>query len=57
MDDEQQGRVPFTERDLFYYSNDPYGTDYHKGIECNECGAAVINTETHVAWHNKVADL
>jgi hypothetical protein len=42
-----------TERDLFWYSNDPYSSDYQKGIECQACGAAVINTERHVEWHNQ----
>ena len=43
---------PLTAGDLFWYSNDPYSSDYHKGIECQVCGAAVINTESHLDWHN-----
>ena len=46
---------PFTEAELFTFW---YGEDNRKpGVECNECGAAVIDTERHTAWHNKVADL
>jgi len=50
---EAVGRL--TQDDLFFRSNDPEDSDYHKGIECLECGAAVVNTERHVEWHNKGA--
>lgn len=53
----ENGRRPFTRDDLFFFTNDPEYSDYHKGIECEECGAAVIDTDKHVQWHNKVADL
>lgn len=56
-DDLTPERRPFTEKDLFSFTNDPYGPDYRKGIECLECGAAVIYVDKHVEWHNKLAGL
>lgn len=47
---------PFTAKELFAVAINPY-SDPEKGYECWECGAAVINVDKHVEFHNKVADL
>jgi hypothetical protein len=43
---------PFTVDELF-----PLYHDGSRSLECSECGAGVLNRDTHIEWHNKVADL
>lgn len=47
------GRRPFTEDELFSWER----AEVQAVQVCSECGAAVILTQTHTEWHNKVADL
>lgn len=39
-----------THEDLFPWSWE--APEVHRTFECDRCGAAVANTDTHLAWHN-----